>query len=128
MKDVDDTDLNLLASGCNDRGSTFPQIGHIQIERELGRGRFGVVYLGYDHDQPCPRVAVKVPKADRIDTSAYLAEARIVADSTIRISRPFTTLEARMISPAMSCRNTLKDLHCTNSVLSGDRRKMKLPG
>lgn len=62
----------------------FPTcIGRYQIERELGRGGFGVVYLARD-EQLDRLVAVKVPHARRIlspeDALAYLTEARTVAN------------------------------------------------
>jgi serine/threonine protein kinase len=58
------------------------QIGRYRIDRELGTGGFGVVFLGYDQ-QLERRVAIKVPHARlvtrEIDAAAYLAEARAVA-------------------------------------------------
>ncbi len=58
-------------------------VGRYRIERIIGEGGFGIVYLGYD-DQLTRPVAVKVPRADRIsfpqDLSAYLTEARTVAN------------------------------------------------
>src|SRR5271168_2101458 len=58
------------------------QIGRYRIVRILGRGAFGVVYLGYDEHLTRP-VAVKVPHAERIsspaDAARYLEEARLVA-------------------------------------------------
>ncbi len=58
------------------------KIGRHQIERILGRGGFGLVYLAYD-DQLQRSVAIKVPHArlfvQRANVDAYLAEARMVA-------------------------------------------------
>jgi serine/threonine protein kinase/formylglycine-generating enzyme required for sulfatase activity len=55
------------------------RIGRYRIERRLGKGGFGVVYLGHDEDLKRP-VAIKVPLPDRVaDTEAYLTEARILA-------------------------------------------------
>lgn len=55
------------------------RIGRYRIERVLGQGSFGVVYLAYDEQLDRP-VALKVPRPDRVsDAGAYLTEARTVA-------------------------------------------------
>lgn len=57
-------------------------IGRFRIERILGQGGFGVVYLGLD-DQLQRKVAIKVPKPQFVqrleDRELYLKEARTVA-------------------------------------------------
>jgi len=62
----------------------LPQrIGRYRIERVLGKGGFGLVYLAHD-DQLKRLVAIKVPHAHLIsrpeDAEAYLTEARTVAN------------------------------------------------
>ena len=59
------------------------QIGRYRIEKVLGKGGFGLVYLA--HDEQLDRlVAIKVPHAKLIsqpeDAKAYLTEARTVAN------------------------------------------------
>src|SRR5215813_13053440 len=63
----------------------FPptHIGRYRIERVLGQGGFGLVYLAHD-DQLQRLVAIKVPHRERVeqpeDAQAYLVEARTVAN------------------------------------------------
>src|SRR5262249_57397473 len=57
-------------------------VGRYRVERLLGQGGFGRVYLAYD-DQLQRRVAVKLPRPERVarpeDADGYLAEARTLA-------------------------------------------------
>src|ERR1700737_273778 len=64
--------------------SPSPQrIGRYRVERVLGRGGFGLVYLAHD-DQLSRPVAIKVPHAQLVaqagDAEIYLAEGRTVAN------------------------------------------------
>ncbi len=70
----------------NDEGTPAScprRIGRYRIEKVLGKGGFGLVYLAHDEQLNRP-VAVKVPHARLIskpeDAEAYLAEARTVAN------------------------------------------------
>src|SRR3984957_9028516 len=60
-----------------------PHIGRYRIERILGQGGFGIVYLAHD-DQLQRLVAIKVPHRKLVDrpeaAEAYLTEARTVAN------------------------------------------------
>jgi serine/threonine protein kinase len=59
-----------------------PQIGRYRVEKILGQGGFGLVYLAHDEDLQ-RRVAIKVPYPNRVssdqETQAYLNEARTLA-------------------------------------------------
>jgi formylglycine-generating enzyme required for sulfatase activity len=67
-------------------GARLPEgpshIGRYRVEKLLGRGGFGCVYLAHD-DQLCRRVAIKVPHADIAAqprfADSYLMEARTLA-------------------------------------------------
>ncbi len=83
-----DTDLSLLTDQGQEHGSggipNLPErIGRYRVERVLGKGGFGLVFLAYD-EQLERHVAVKVPHAKLVsrleDAEAYLTEARTVAN------------------------------------------------
>ena len=63
--------------------STPTHIGRYRVEKLLGKGGFGLVYLAHD-DQLQRLVAIKVPHAKLVaqitDAEAYLTEARTVAN------------------------------------------------
>jgi len=81
-----DTDIrkpsDLSATYITGQGIGVDEKGRYRLDRVLGEGGFGRVYLGYD-DQLHRQVAIKVPTAARFqkpeDADAYLAEARTVA-------------------------------------------------
>ena len=67
-----------------DEGAAPPtHIGRYRIERVLGKGGFGLVYLAHD-DKLQRLVAIKVPHRQLVDrpeaAEAYLTEARTVAN------------------------------------------------
>jgi serine/threonine-protein kinase len=63
------------------------RIGRYQIERELGTGGFGVVYLAFDPDVR-RRVAVKVLHPERLDQPETLARFQREACATGRLDHP----------------------------------------
>lgn len=79
QSDADSSNVLPVLAGTSDIPAT---IGRYQIERVLGEGGFGRVFLAYD-DQLNRPVAIKVPRRDRLsrpqDAEAYLVEARVLA-------------------------------------------------
>ena len=83
MNDSNPTGPFQPATG-DDVAAAIPQrIGRYRIEKVLGKGGFGLVYLAHD-DQLQRLVAIKVPHAKLVaqpeDAEAYLTEARTVAN------------------------------------------------
>src|SRR5271156_116280 len=86
MNDADRTgpyQPDSIESPSPGKGAALPtHIGRYRVDRVLGKGSFGLVYLAHD-DQLQRLVAIKVPHARLIsrpeDAEAYLTEARTVA-------------------------------------------------
>src|SRR5215210_6991902 len=88
MNDADKTGAyhpgDAASPAAVDPTAALPQrIGRYRIEKVLGQGGFGLVYLAHDGQLQRP-VAIKVPHrklVDRPETAeAYLTEARTVAN------------------------------------------------
>ncbi len=78
------SDGDLTSVGTRVAPARTPEwIGRYRVEKTLGEGGFGVVYLACD-DQLSRRVAIKVPHRDLVnrpeDAVPYLTEARTVAN------------------------------------------------
>ncbi len=72
-----------VPKGVGNETNALPQnIGRFRIEKILGQGGFGIVYLGQD-EQLQRSAAIKVPKPQFVqraeDRELYLTEARTVA-------------------------------------------------
>ena len=82
--DLDESSANAAPASPEIEPLGHPErIGRYRIEKVLGKGGFGLVYLAHD-DQLNRPVAVKVPHARLVskpeDAEAYLTEARTVAN------------------------------------------------
>ena len=74
----------LTAPAISSAPAVLPErVGRYRVEKFLGKGGFGLVYLARDEQLSRP-VAVKVPHPERVarpeDAEPYLAEARTVAN------------------------------------------------
>ncbi len=79
-KEIDRDQRNCIEGSDQVR---IQRIGRYQIQKLLGKGGFGLVYLGFD-EKLDRLVAIKIPHAKHVtkpqDAEAYLAEARTVAN------------------------------------------------
>src|SRR5262249_17059325 len=89
--------------------STPTHVGRYRIERLLGKGGFGLVFLSHD-DQLQRLVAIKVPHRERVaqpeNAEAYLTEARTVANLDHPHIVPVYDVGSTRTSPVSSSRNT----------------------
>jgi serine/threonine protein kinase len=77
-----------LTSGTDARPHGLPeQIGPFRVERELGSGSFGTVYLAYDPDVK-RHVALKVLHSGRLDQPEILRRFQREACATARLDHP----------------------------------------
>lgn len=83
LQTVDEPGRQETPAGVGTSTPQLERIGRFRVERVLGQGGFGIVYLA--HDEQLQRfVAIKVPHRHLVsrpeDAEAYLTEARIVAN------------------------------------------------
>jgi eukaryotic-like serine/threonine-protein kinase len=84
LSNIGSYDRSTNAGKESENGETQPPqfIGRYRIGKLLGKGGFGLVYLGFD-DQLSRQVAIKVPHPNLVTNTqlatAYLTEARTVA-------------------------------------------------
>lgn len=82
--DQNESDADFSCDFFDEGSPAYPErIGRYRIEKVLGKGGFGLVYLAHDEQLDRP-VAIKVPHARLIsrtqDVELYLSEARTVAN------------------------------------------------
>lgn len=63
-------------------------LGRFQIERALGKGSFGIVYLAIDPQLGGRQVALKVPRLERVDTDDKRREFMRDAERAARLTHP----------------------------------------
>ena len=82
--DEDPTDLHRATPEDDQREFEVPdKIGHYRIERELGSGRYGRVFLGRHLEVEELLVAIKIPRPDSlVDAEQFVSEARNLAAAT----------------------------------------------
>jgi serine/threonine protein kinase len=81
-------DIPTLPAGADGRPAGLPErIGPFLIERELGSGGFGTVYLAFDPDVK-RRVALKVLHPGRLDQAEVLRRFQREARVTARLRHP----------------------------------------
>jgi serine/threonine protein kinase len=82
LRTVPEAEGHLVAPATARAAALPAHVGRYRVERLLGQGGFGRVYLAHDDELRRP-VAIKVPHRERVsrpeDVEAYLAEARVLA-------------------------------------------------
>ena len=79
--------LEQLAGAPAPPGALPERLGPYRVEKELGAGGFGIVYLAYDPDLK-RRVALKVLHPGRLDQPEVVARFRREACATARLRHP----------------------------------------